>query len=82
MAVEAPICNGKLFEELGYIANTPAARAILDRTYIAPEGSDQATLDLFVEVANIRWQVPQDSVSICITPQQWKRYWKAVNEET
>ncbi len=82
MAGEAPICNGKLFEELGYTAITPAARAILDGTYIAPEGSDQVTLDLFVEVANICWQVPQNSVSICITPQQWKWYWKAVNEET
>ncbi len=82
MAGEAPICNGKLFEELGYTANTTAAQAILDGSYIAPEGSNQATLDLFVEVANIRRQVPQDSISICITPQQWKRYWKAVNEET
>ncbi len=82
MASEAPICNGKLFEEYGYTANTPAIRAILDGTYIAPEGSDQATLDLFVEVANIRRQIPQNSISICITPQQWKRYWKAVNEET
>ena len=80
MASEAPICNGTLFEELGCTANTPAAQAILDGTYIAPEGSDQATLDLSVEVANIHWQVPQNSVSICITPQQWKWYWKAVNE--
>ncbi len=44
--------------------------------------SDQATLDLFTEVANICWQVPQDSVSICITHQQWKRYWKVVNKQT
>jgi hypothetical protein len=33
-------------------------------------------------VAKIRQRVPQDSVSICITPQQWKQYWQAVNEET
>jgi hypothetical protein len=59
-----------------------AAQTVLDGTYKAPEGSDQATLGLFVEVAEIRWQVPQDSVSICITPQQWKRYWKAVNKGT
>jgi hypothetical protein len=82
MAGEAPICNGKLFEELGYTTNMPVIRAILDETYITPEGSVQATLDLFVEVANIHRQVPQDSVSICINPQQWKWYWKAVNEET
>ena len=82
MAGEAPICNGKLFDEFGYIARTEAAQAVLDGTYVAPEGSDQATLDLFAEVAKIRRQIPMDSVSICITPHQWRRYWRAVNEET
>ncbi len=82
MAGEAPICNSKLFAKFGYTANTGAAQAILDGTYVVPEGSDQATLDMFAEMAEIHWQVPQDSVSICITLQQWKRYWKAVNEET
>jgi hypothetical protein len=67
MAGEAPICNNKLFAQFGYTANKGAAQAVLDGTYIAPEGSDQATLDLFAEVAEIRRQVPQDSVSICIT---------------
>ncbi len=82
MAGEAPICKGKLFHEFGYSANTMAAWAVLDGTYIAPKGSDQATLDLSAEVAEIRQWVPQDSVSICITPQQWKQYWKVVNKET
>ncbi len=53
MAGEAPICNGKLFQEFGYTANTEAARAVLDGTYVAPEGSDQATKELFTEVAKI-----------------------------
>ncbi len=78
MAGEAPICNGTLFDEFGYTANT----TVLDGTYVAPVGTDQATLDLFAVVADIRQRVPQDSVSICITPQQWRRYWQAVNEET
>ncbi len=82
MAGEAPICNGKLFDNFGYIARTEAAQAVLDGTYVAPKGSDKATLDLFVEVAKIRRQIPTDSISICITPHQWRRYWRAVNEET
>jgi hypothetical protein len=81
MAGEALICNGKLFGKFGYTANTTATRAVLDGMYVAPEGLDQATLDLFAEVAEIHWRVPQDSVSICITPQQWKRYYKVVNKE-
>jgi hypothetical protein len=72
MAGEAPICNGDLFDEFGYTANTPAGRAVLDGTYVAPDGTDQATVDLFAEVAEIRQRILQDSVSICITPQQWK----------
>ena len=64
MAADAPICNGKLFDKFGYIARTEAAQAVLDGTYVAPEGSDQATLDLFAEVAKIRRQIPMDSVSI------------------
>ena len=82
MAGEAPICNGDLFDAFGYTANTTAGRAVLDGMYVAPDGTNQATLDLFAAVAEICQRVPQDSVSICITPQQWKQYWQAVNEET
>ena len=82
MAGEAPICNGNLFDAFGYTANTTAGRAVLDGMYVAPDGTNQATLDLFAVVAKICQRVPQDLVSICITPQQWKQYWQAVNEET
>ena len=68
MAGEALICNSKLFDKFGYTTNTTATRAVLDGMYVAPEELDQATLDLFAEVAEIHWRVPQDSVSVCITP--------------
>ncbi len=51
MAGEAPICNGNLFDAFGYTANTTAGWAVLDGTYVAPDGTDQATLDLAVAVA-------------------------------
>jgi hypothetical protein len=70
MAGEAPICNGDLFDAFGYTANTTAGRAVLNGTYVAPDGTNQATLDLFAAVAKI------------ITPQQWKQYWQVVNKET
>ncbi len=41
-----------------------------------------ATAELFAEIAAIRALIPKDSVSITITPSQWKQYWKVVNEET
>ncbi len=82
MAGEALICNGKWFKKFGYTSNTPALRAVLDGMYVAPQDSDKATWDLFDEIAAICHRVPKDSVSISITPAQWKQYWKAANEET
>ncbi len=81
-AKEAPICNGKLFGNFGYMANTPASKAILDGTYQPPPNSDQAMAELFDEIVAIRRILPKDSASAVILPKQWKRYWAVVNEET
>ncbi len=82
MAGEAPICNGTLFDKFGYASNTPVSRAMLNGTYVVPHDSDTATWKLIEEIAAICCRVPKGSVSICITPAQWKQYWKIVNEET
>ena len=79
---EAPICNRELFQDLGCQANTKASRAVLDGTYEAPTTSDKATRDLFTEIAAIRRLIPENSVKIIITPEQWKQYWRVMNEET
>ncbi len=62
-AKEAPICSGKLFGDFGYVANTPASKAVLDETYQPPTNSDQATAELFDEIAAIRRIVPKDLAS-------------------
>jgi hypothetical protein len=82
LAGEAPICNGTIFGEFGYTANTPASRAVLDGTYVAPADSDMATSELFAEIAAIRRLIPKNTVSAVITPEQWSQYWMTVNEET
>ncbi len=81
LAIEAPICSGKLFNNFGFVANTPASKAVLDGTYHPPADSDRATTELFSEIAAIRRIVPKDSASPVISPEQWKGYWAAVNEE-
>jgi hypothetical protein len=78
---KAPICDGALFHNLGYLPNTPALKAVLELTYKMPPNSDKATAELFAKIAAIHAIIPKDLVSITITPNQWKRYWKAVNEE-
>jgi hypothetical protein len=79
---KAPICNGALFHDFGYLTNSPASRAVLDGTYKVPADSDKATAKLFAEIAAICAIIPKDLVSIIITPDQWKRYWEVVNKDT
>jgi hypothetical protein len=82
LAGEAPICNGAPFQDFGYTASTPASKAVLDGTYVAPTNSDSATKELFAEIAAICRLIPENSVSITITPEQWTQYWKVVNKKT
>ncbi len=82
LAGKAPICNGELFEHFGYTANMPASKAVLDGTNEAPANSDTAKIELFDEIAAICRLVPASSISIAITPEQWRQYWKIVNKET
>ncbi len=82
LANKAPVCNGRLFKDFGYLANTPASKVVLDGTYLPLLDSDTAMKELFDEIAAIRRIIPKDSISPVITPAQWKRYWEAVNEET
>ncbi len=82
LAGEAPIYNRELFQDFGYTANTPASQAILDGMYIPPLNSDTATRELFAEIVDIQSTVPANSVSFVITPEQWKKYWQVINEET
>ncbi len=82
MAGEAPICKGDLFKDFRYVANTPALKAVLDGTYVVPQDSDSATHKLFAEIVAIQRIIPRNLVVIYIFPEQWKAYWKIVNEET
>ncbi len=52
LAGEAPICNGALFQDFGYTASTPASKAVLDGTYVAPADSD---VGLPLPIPNCTW---------------------------
>jgi hypothetical protein len=82
LAKKAPICSGKLFDNFGFVANTPASKAVLNGTYHSPPDSDKATTELFSEIAAIRRIVPRDLASPVISPEQWKQYWAVMNKET
>jgi hypothetical protein len=82
LAGKSPICNGELFQDFSYTANTPALRAVMDGTYQALPNSNTNTKELFAEISAIRQLVQENSISIIITPDQWKQYCKVINEET
>ncbi len=82
LASKAPVCNGKLFEDFGYLAKIPPSKGVLNGTYLPPSDLDMATKELFDKVAAIRRIIPKDSISPVITPGQWRRYWEIVNKET
>ena len=51
IAEQAPICQGRLRGNFGYMVNNAAGRAVLDGIYQCPEGTDKGTFDLFQEIA-------------------------------
>jgi hypothetical protein len=74
LAEEAPVGGGKLFEDFGYVANTPASKTVFDRTYQPPPDSDVATKELFAENAAIRKMISKGSNSSVITLGKSKQY--------
>ena len=70
---------GTLFKDFGYTASTPASKAVLDGTYVAPTDTDTTTMELFAENAAICRLIPANAVSIVITPTQWRQFWQGVN---
>ncbi len=82
LAEEAPICKGRMREDLGYNAVSPMAQAILDGTYKYPEDFDAATRKLCEECALIRLIIPADSVGTKMTKEDFIAHWRRATEET
>jgi hypothetical protein len=82
LAEQAPICQGGLRGEFGYMANTPAAKAVLEGKYQFPEDCDIGTRDLLNEAAAIREIIPEGSVDTMIRSDAWIDKWTHTDEAT
>jgi hypothetical protein len=82
LAEDAPLCSGLLCGQFGYNAVSLTARLILNRTYSYPPDFHKAAMEILMECARIRLNVPKDSVNTTITPKDWERHWKRVKEQT
>jgi hypothetical protein len=80
-AEDSPICQGQLREDFGYLADTPAAKEVLEGTYQCPEGTPDSVKELFEAISRVYKSVPE-ATSVVILPEQWKAYWKVANEDT
>jgi hypothetical protein len=82
LAVQAPICKGKLRGQFGYMANTKAAEEVLNGTYQCAQDINDGTRDLFQEIGWLRSIIPKNSVSTTWTPEGWADSWSGKREET
>ena len=73
LAEEAPICQGGLRGQFGYTLTLPTAKSVLDGTYDFPPNMDEATRELFEEIAQVHTIVPLDSVMGVISRECWQQ---------
>ena len=50
MCVDTPFMTMSLLDDLGYLADTPAAAAIINGTYAIPEGTNKYAAEFIVEL--------------------------------
>ena len=73
LAEQVPICQGRLRGDFGYMANTPAGKAVLDGRYVKPAGMDEGTAVLLDEIMHLHQEVPVDSVDTMIWQSRWNQ---------
>jgi hypothetical protein len=78
-----PIMNSLLGEKLWYLSDKALAKAIITGTYDIPTDLKPATAMILKELGNLGIKiVNRDSNEIIITLEDFKRFWKKVNEFT
>ena len=64
------------------MANTEAARQVLDGCYQYREDMHGGTKELLQEARRIRERVPKDSVETVVTTEAWQEKWRSAKEKT
>ena len=83
LAHSAPIMNSLLGEKLRYLSDEALTKAIITGTYDIPTSLDPATAMILKEIGKMGMKIVNgDSNEIVISPEDFKRFWKKVNEFT
>ena len=79
----APINKTLLAEDLKYLGDSEIAKKIFTGTYEIPDEVDNATALILTEIGKLGMKITRgEEKDIEITPDDFKRYWKRVDEGT
>jgi hypothetical protein len=83
LAHSAPVMSSLLGERLHYLSDGELARSIIEGTYVIPADMDPATKMILQEIGKLGSNLLSgQSSEIIITPNDFRSFWKRVNEFT
>jgi hypothetical protein len=82
LANSAPICQGLLGKQLGYLADTETAQRILDGSFQPGVEVDDATALLLEEIGRLGCMLTNGEMIIEITAAEFQEYWRRTREAT
>ena len=82
LSEQAPICQGMLGGEFGYLALTRAGRKVLNGTYLYDDNFDPGTHELLEECTWIKIYIRPETISDIISRSNWQRRWRKKKEST
>ena len=71
-----------LLSDLGYLADTEAAKQILNGTYVCPPGTDNFTCNFLQCLQHPPNGGPEDRILMTFTKDDFRDYWKKLKERT
>ena len=74
------MCQGALFELLGYGANTETGEEILKGTLMPPPDTEPATLIIPKEIAHIWERMGAGEINITVSAEVFQHYWRQVKD--
>jgi hypothetical protein len=75
LALIAPCHRGKLFKDVGHLADGPVAQQILEGTYKYPQDLDPATRLLFEEATATYAALSPTAIATYVTPEEFQHFW-------
>ena len=80
LARDAPICEGPVFDDIGYLGNTRATRAILEGTYDFPPEMDTHTRLLLEEAHKVFSTKTAEEISTFVSVEDFQYFWRRADE--